>query len=116
MQHIFPENSSFEEYLCQISSFYVNLKVVFSYKAHYYMCLYIVWIEIYAQTTVMAAILDLGKLKIPPPPNVFSPTTKLNMVDYITDRGASWTMMLETKCVFKHQDFQMFDLKLNKYA
>ena len=44
----YPENSLFEEYLCQISSFYVNFKVVFSYKSHYYMCLYVVWIEIYA--------------------------------------------------------------------
>ena len=38
------------------------------------------------------------------------------MADYIIDRGGNWTMMLGTKCVFKHQDFQMFDLKLNKYA
>ena len=25
------------------------------------------------------------------------------------------TLLLETKCVFKHQDLQMFGLKLNKY-
>ena len=29
-----PENPLFEEYLCQISSFYHNLKDVFSYQAN----------------------------------------------------------------------------------
>ena len=32
---IFKKNSLFEEYLSQISYFYVNLKVVFSYKAYH---------------------------------------------------------------------------------
>ena len=41
------------------------------------MCLYVVWIKIYAQTTVMAAILDLFKLKILP--KVFSLATSLNL-------------------------------------
>ena len=31
-------------------TFYLNIKIVFSYKAHYYMCPYAVWIEINAQT------------------------------------------------------------------
>ena len=44
----FSDNSLFEEHLCQISPFNVNFQIVFSYKAHYYMCLYVLWIEMYA--------------------------------------------------------------------
>ena len=74
----FCKNTFFEEYMCQISSLYVNLKVIFCYKAHYYMSTYVVWIEIYAQTTAMAAILDLCKLK--KKHKVFSLATKLNLL------------------------------------
>ena len=72
-----PENSLFEEYLCQISSFYVHLKVVFSYKAHYYMSIRPLDWNLCPNHGHGG---HLGFMQIKTPPKVFSPATKLNLL------------------------------------
>ena len=69
------------------------------------MCLCIVWIEIYAQTAVMAAILDLCKLKIIPKVLSGNQAKFVLQIHVTTKPSKNNTLLMTARYSIRHLDY-----------